>query len=72
MNLEHLLFLDIETVAGAKHYDDLPERMQQLWAKKATSLLRKESSNDLTAGPIRKDSFGKDSFWRELYERAGI
>ena len=69
MNLEHILFLDIETVAGAKHYDDLPERMQQLWAKKASSLLRKESPkgvrstfgqnpNDLTAG--------------ELYERAGI
>ena len=69
MNLEHLLFLDIETVAGAKCYDDLPERMRQLWAKKASFLLQKESfpkesfrigqnPNDLTAG--------------ELYERAGI
>lgn len=58
MSLEHLLFLDIETVAGAKHYDDLPERMQQLWAKKASSLLRKESPNDLTA--------------KDIYERAGI
>ena len=56
MNLEHLLFLDIETVAGAKHYDDLPERMQQLWAKKASFLTPKR--DDLTAS--------------ELYERAGI
>lgn len=62
MNIEHILFLDIETVAGTKCYDDLSERMQQLWAKKASFLLRKESfgqnPNDLTAG--------------ELYERAGI
>ena len=56
MNLEHLLFLDIETVAGARHYDDLPERMQQLWAKKASFLTPKR--DDLTAG--------------DLYERAGI
>lgn len=59
MNLEHLLFLDIETVAGAKCYDDLPERMQQLWIKKSSFLLRKES-------------FPKESFWRDIYERAGI
>lgn len=56
MNLEHLLFLDIETVAGARHYDDLPERMQQLWVKKASFLTPKR--DDLTAS--------------ELYERAGI
>ncbi len=35
MNLEHILFLDIETVAVTKSYHDLPERMQQLWDKKA-------------------------------------
>ena len=35
MNLEHILFLDIETVAATKNYHDLSERMQQLWDKKA-------------------------------------
>lgn len=56
MNLEHILFLDIETVAGAKCYDDLPERMQQLWAKKASSL--KPSRDDLSAGKFYEEKAG--------------
>lgn len=38
MNLDQLLFLDIETVAGEKAYQDLPERMKHLWNKKAAFL----------------------------------
>ncbi|KAA6441399.1 3'-5' exonuclease [Dyadobacter flavalbus] len=33
-----LLLLDIETVAAYASYDELPERMQKLWDKKAVSL----------------------------------
>ncbi|GGC10682.1 3'-5' exonuclease [Dyadobacter sediminis] len=33
-----LLLLDIETVAACASYDELPERMQKLWDKKAVSL----------------------------------
>lgn len=38
MNLEHILFLDIETVAQASNYQELPERMRLLWDKKAAFL----------------------------------
>ena len=44
MNLTDILFLDIETVAGTEHYKDLPERMRELWDKKAAYL----KSDDLT------------------------
>jgi DNA polymerase elongation subunit (family B) len=37
---KNLLFLDIETVAGYARYNELPERMQKLWDKKA-AVLRK-------------------------------
>ncbi|QRR02935.1 3'-5' exonuclease [Dyadobacter sandarakinus] len=36
--LKNLLFLDIETVAAYPSYDQLPDRMQKLWNKKATGL----------------------------------
>jgi len=49
MNLEQILFLDIETVAGTKNYDDLPERMQALWSKKSAFLNNPE---ELTAGEL--------------------
>jgi len=35
---KNFLLLDIETVAAFPSYDDLPERMQKLWDKKANSL----------------------------------
>lgn len=38
--LKNFLLLDIETVAGFASYERLPERMQKLWDKKATSLKR--------------------------------
>ncbi|MEQ9424388.1 MAG: 3'-5' exonuclease [Cyclobacteriaceae bacterium] len=40
-DLRNLLFLDIETVAAFKSYNELPERMQPLWDKKA-GFLRNE------------------------------
>jgi len=37
-SLEHILFLDIETVGIAQSYNQLDERMRQLWDKKAERL----------------------------------
>ena len=36
LNLEHVLFLDVETVPQTAEYNDLPERMKTLWEKKST------------------------------------
>lgn len=51
-----ILFLDIETVSQQKTYNELPERMQKLWDKKA-SYLQKQ---DECCSPS------------EMYARAGI
>ena len=36
--MEHILFLDIETVSTVEFYEQLDVRMQQLWAKKVEKL----------------------------------
>jgi len=40
--IKNFLLLDIETVASHSSYEQLPERMQKLWDKKATSLRKGE------------------------------
>lgn len=40
VNLDHLLFLDIETVPGFQSYDMLPDRFKALWDKKSGVLDR--------------------------------
>ena len=42
--IKNFLLLDIETVASHASYDYLPERMQKLWDKKATSLRKGEDA----------------------------
>lgn len=37
INIEHILFLDIETVPNYPTYADVPERFQKLWDKKSKS-----------------------------------
>lgn len=37
-DLQHILFLDIETVACAASYQEMPERLRMLWDKKAALL----------------------------------
>lgn len=56
LKLDHVLFIDIETVPGVAHFDALPEKMKKLWEKKAELIRRNDP--DRTAD--------------ELYERAGI
>ena len=41
LDITNVLFLDIETVSGAKRFDDLSETFQDLWAIKSKSILRK-------------------------------
>ncbi len=56
LQLETVLFLDIETVPAVAQFTELPEKMKKLWEKKAEILRRNEIER--TAD--------------ELYDRAGI
>jgi len=58
MDLNKIMFLDIETVPGAARYDDLSEQMQTLWEKKAKTMSEFVNFSDNSA--------------RELYNRAAI
>lgn len=40
-DLYNILFLDIETVPGVSDFEEMPEEMQELWAVKARSILRR-------------------------------
>jgi DNA polymerase elongation subunit (family B) len=56
INIDDVLFLDIETVPGAPDFESLPDKMKELWTKKAGQIGR----NDPDQTP------------EELYKRAGI
>ena len=56
IDFSKILFLDIETVSQQKSYEDLSERMQKLWDKKTSHLLKP----------------GEETTPAEMYERAGI
>lgn len=43
LNLERILFLDIETVPIAPTYDELPEKFREHWDKKAERLRKSET-----------------------------
>ncbi len=42
VNLDHVLFLDIETVPQYQNFGEVPDRMQHLWEKKSASLKRQD------------------------------
>jgi len=56
LNLEYVLFLDIETVPFYKSYNEIPETLKKLWDNKAERL------------PVQ----GEEKSTKELYARAGI
>ena len=56
IDFSKILFLDIETVSQQKSYDDLSERMQKLWDKKTSHLLKP----------------GEEITPAEMYDRAAI
>ncbi|MDR2358770.1 MAG: 3'-5' exonuclease [Prevotellaceae bacterium] len=58
VNIEDILFMDVETVPQAASYNDLPERMKTLWEKK-TAYLR---AHDQTAESI----YERAGIWAEF------
>ena len=46
---KNFLLLDIETVSGYESYDQLPERMQKLWDKKAYTLSKGDETTSSAA-----------------------
>ncbi len=42
LDLRDILFFDIETVSATEHYEHMPERLQELWHKKAAQLLKQD------------------------------
>jgi len=61
INIESILFLDIETVPIYSEHEELPEPFRKLWGKKAEQLNRfgKRAENEIQSP-------------EQLYERAGI
>jgi DNA polymerase elongation subunit (family B) len=60
LNLEHILFLDIETVPLVSNYEELPENWKPLWDKKFSTI------------KARDNSMGEDDNSSTQYSRAGI
>jgi DNA polymerase elongation subunit (family B) len=54
-HLAHTLFIDIETVSCSATYQDLDERMQGLWAKKAKSLSRQPDMSETEVSDLYVD-----------------
>ena len=59
VNIERILFVDIETVPQSAGYECLDDNMRRLWDKKAASIARYDNSVD-------------NCVPADLYERAGI
>ena len=58
LNLEHILFLDIETVPETEHFSDLDDTKQQLWEAKSQYQRR----DDFTA----EEFYNRAGIWAEF------
>ncbi|MCB0436126.1 MAG: 3'-5' exonuclease, partial [Mangrovimonas sp.] len=58
LNLETILFLDIETVPQAPHFSDLDETTQQLWETKS----QYQRGEEISA----KDFYHRAGIWAEF------
>ncbi|MDR3133542.1 MAG: 3'-5' exonuclease [Prevotellaceae bacterium] len=58
LEIENVLFLDVETVPQAASYNDLPERMKNLWEKKSAYLR--------TEGQTAESMYGRAGIWAEF------
>ncbi|MEM7658619.1 MAG: ribonuclease H-like domain-containing protein [Bacteroidota bacterium] len=56
--LENVLFLDIETASVVASYEELPERMQGLWDKKAGKYQRNEADREKAPAQIFGEKAG--------------
>jgi len=59
INLQNILFLDIETVPQSPSFDGVSEAMKPLWEKKSVELLKRNNS-------------GSDEDSASIYRQAGI
>ena len=46
LNLEYVLFLDIETVPQYATYDEVPDTLKKLWDSKAERLLKQDEEKN--------------------------
>ena len=58
LNIENILFLDVETVPQCAAYDALPERMKELWEKKS-AYVRKD-------GQSAEEFYERAGIWAEF------
>ena len=58
LNLEHILFLDIETVTQKQHFSDLDETSQTLWEQKS----QYQRKDEITA----EDFYERAGIWAEF------
>jgi DNA polymerase elongation subunit (family B) len=80
LRIKNLLFLDIETVSATPSYEQLPERLQKLWDKKAMALSKEEQPDSASLFSERAaiySEFGKivciafgAFYWNEQNEMA--
>lgn len=60
LNAEDVLFIDVETVPQYEVFEDMPERFQKLWEKKAQFLIKEEeSASDIYQRAGIYSEFGK-------------
>ena len=60
IDIENILFIDIETVSMTRNYNDLPERLKPLWDKKTEMLIKNERISEETKSP------------EQVFSRSGI
>jgi DNA polymerase elongation subunit (family B) len=59
IQLDHILFLDIETVSAVSQFGELPDRMKSLWAKKAEQKNKDVSAEEFYSNAGIFAEFGK-------------
>lgn len=61
INLEQILFLDVETTSQYKNYSDAPLHIQQLWDEKAKNIIKEENvtASDIYRRAAIYAEFGK-------------
>ncbi len=60
LQLKNILFIDIETVSITKEFDELPQRLQEHWKKKASRLKNEEGQ------PLEKLYFDRAAIYAEF------
>lgn len=65
-DLYNILFLDIETVPVVQDFDELPDAMQELWAKKARTILKTPAEVELEFDEIAESFQTRGGIYAEF------